>query len=495
MVHGSIQTAISECDRRADLGVGLPEAIFDRARLQLFRRPEAPYDGLHSYCRAVAISHDAEPIRSELAAIERLIRALGAKRTSLAEVDALRGFDWIRRVLILGSAVAEVRPPIAAPAGRSPAPPFKLSKKARALVGTIGTAARERPEFAPPVVIVAGGCDRKYEADLRRGYGKLLSQGFADFEGTIICGGTNAGISGMVGDLENRAGGKIVKIAYLPDRKTIPPTDREHSAYRICRHVGRGYSPLGPIQTWADLLLAGLDPADLRVFGVNGGDLSAFEYRLALAMGARVGVIERSGRAASEILPDADWRSEPNLAPLPEDWATVSAFVCAKHPIIGRLSRDAVERTAKQAHGNYQKDVLKKRGKVPDRIVNWEVLPQPFQDSNRNQMAYAMFTLRWAGFDVVPAAPGETLDPKPPLPPGYEKQVEAMAEREHGRYVAERLADGWRRGEDDSSKKTNPTLVPWTALSDETKNYDRNAVRNWVSLFAAVGLKVVPRSN
>jgi hypothetical protein len=116
-----------------------------------------------------------------------------------------------------------------------------------------------------------------------------------------------------------------------------------------------------------------------------------------------------------------------------------------------------------------------------------------FKDSNRNQVAHAMFILHWAGFDVVPVEPRETPAPGLSLPPGYEEKVEAMAEREHGRYVAERLADGWRRGDDNASGKTNPTLIPWTGLPKGTREYDRRAVRDWVGVFAAAGFKVVPR--
>lgn len=62
--------------------------------------------------------------------------------------------------------------------------------------------------------------------------------------------------------------------------------------YHICdvEYTTGDYSPMGPIQTWADLLLAGVDPSSVRLLGINGGKLCGFEFRLAMAMGSAVGL-------------------------------------------------------------------------------------------------------------------------------------------------------------------------------------------------------------
>jgi len=48
----------------------------------------------------------------------------------------------------------------------------------------------------------------------------------------------------------------------------------------------------------------------VRLLGFNGGRISAVEYAVAAAFGARVGIVEGSGRAAAEFLADPLW-TEP----------------------------------------------------------------------------------------------------------------------------------------------------------------------------------------
>ncbi len=62
---------------------------------------------------------------------------------------------------------------------------------------------------------------------------------------------------------------------------------------------------------------------------------------------------------------------------------------------------------------------------------------------------------------------------------------------EHGRWVVERLEDGWRLGATrDVTKKTSPYLVPWSLLSDELKERDRTAVRTIPELLAQEGIEI-----
>jgi hypothetical protein len=100
------------------------------------------------------------------------------------------------------------------------------------------------------------------------------------------------------------------------------------------------------------------------------------------------------------------------------------------------------------------------------------------------------------GFEVVPAQ--QKIDvTAPPIPDGYmdKKNIERMAELEHGRFCAERLAQGWRYGsENDFQRKINDTLVEWTKLDDGVKGYDREAVRNIPKWLAQAGLVIQKQS-
>jgi hypothetical protein len=63
---------------------------------------------------------------------------------------------------------------------------------------------------------------------------------------------------------------------------------------------------------------------------VNGGEIAAFEYRLALALGARVGLVEGSGREADRLFQDPTWANSPNLTRLPADPQAIRSFLSGK---------------------------------------------------------------------------------------------------------------------------------------------------------------------
>jgi hypothetical protein len=69
--------------------------------------------------------------------------------------------------------------------------------------------------------------------------------------------------------------------------------------------------------------------------------------------------------------------------------------------------------------------------------------------------------------------------------------VEMLAAMEHARWNAERFLAGWTYGEErDTAGRRSPYLVPWDALPEQIKEYDREAVRNIPALLALIGQKV-----
>jgi len=67
---------------------------------------------------------------------------------------------------------------------------------------------------------------------------------------------------------------------------------------------------------WLDLTTAGVPPSQVKIIGIGGGKISTLEYRLALALGAAVGVFPESHRAAEELLNDPRWGNHRNLVTL-----------------------------------------------------------------------------------------------------------------------------------------------------------------------------------
>lgn len=476
-MRGGLEAAIQECRDRAELRVYLPEAYYDMGRFQLFLG--RPYESLNAYAKAVQLSTRLEPIREALDATTKLANAL--------EGSPMEGLEWVRRFLIVtaaGKALLLARERTAD--GRlTKSRARKAWQEAKQAVGEDtfdGLRSKEPPEFKRPVVIGAGGCDARVAKRLRRTYGKSLKTAFDEFEGTIISGGTTAGISGMLGNLVPFQEDAVLKTAYLPP--SVPEGDHVHAKYEKVTIEDSGYTPLGPIQTWTDLLLAGVRPWEVKLLGINGGKLAAFEYRLGLAIGANVGIVESSGRAASEILPDADWWNVPNLIRLPHDPMTLRAFV---NPGAARLAERTLGKAGKAVHADYVHQNECRSKKMDPSMMPWRCLRQDYRESNIQQAAYAAEILRRCGYRVVHAAKGQRIR----LLEFTEDEVRKMAEMEHGRWNAERLLSGWRYGpQNDPENRINPYIVPWNELSEQIRTYDYDAVRNFPKVLAKAGLKV-----
>ncbi len=111
-------------------------------------------------------------------------------------------------------------------------------------------------------------------------------------------------------------------------------------------------------------------------------------------------------------------------------------------------------------------------------LVRWEELDEDLKDSNRQQADHLPVKLRALG--MAPAASrggarGPVVTPA---------EIEILARMEHARWNADRFLSGWTHapGKKDLERKTSPHLVPWEALPDAIKEYDREAVREILGL-------------
>jgi len=340
-----------------------------------------------------------------------------------------------------------------------------------------------------PVIIVAGGCDIRFEEKIKAEYRDLLNIAFDGFSGTIFCGGTNSGISGLIGDLSIEGN----KFAYLP--KNTPSWTGEHSAYQIFNTKGRGFSALEPLQNWIDLLVKGIDPANVRLLGINGGDISAFEFRLALTLGATVGIIRESGRAAHAIFEDTDWNQMPNLMMLPNDPQTNKIFVQGIAPP-SMLSMEDIDKMAKDAHDEFRK---KRKAKFTinedPALLDWDELPKDLKlkHSNIQQITHIEEKLRTIDCGIRKVKDNDDVDK---IAFSFsESEIEYLSEMEHGRWNTERLLSGWRLGEKDKINKISPYLISWPELPDNIKEYDREAVREIPNLLKKYGYTVYRLNN
>ena len=82
-----------------------------------------------------------------------------------------------------------------------------------------------------------------------------------------------------------------------------------------------------------------------------------------------------------------------------------------------------------------------------------------------------------------------------PLDGDLEELQEAIAENAHDVWAEARIKEGWSYGKErDDLKKQNPDLVPYTALPDSEKEYDRIMAFNTIKLVKRLGFDIVKRN-
>ena len=410
-----------------------------------------PYPAFAACAKALQLS------RSEL--------VLDAAYDALSALDeceeALTGCEWLRRLLLIGAA------------GKF--------QSMRAL-SRIQVLASKAPPITPPVTIFAGGCkadDHGYFSLFR----PLLLEAFSAYTGTIISGGTALGVSSLAGDVQEAYPASIHSIGYVPRDMAEVPVDDRYAEIR--RTPGAEFSALEAIQYWCDLIASGVPPAHVKVFGIDGGPISASEYKIALALGASVALVEGSGREAKKIRHNRQWRASRGLLCVPVDPYVIEEFA-KPHPV--QLDPPERERLARAIHEAYT-DAEQNIAPADDpAVASWDKLPSYLRHSNRAQADRICEKVQRIGYAI------EKSGSAAPVTEFTLEELDIMAQMEHGRWVVERLDGGWRPGpQRDVRRKISPYFVPWPALSEDVKNKERQMVRHIPTLLAAIGLQVSKR--
>jgi len=463
-----IRSAMDRCHKQIEGRVNLPAAWACLGTFHLLLGE--PFAAIHALTHVVALC--PQPGAGRPATLNAAARVLRRTRDSLSRLKPVRtrlpGFDWFQRCVLLGLA-ARVQERKAIDAAR------KLASWGD---GVPHLTAEDR------IVIFSGGCALVVQPAMDEWRAALLVA-CDGLSFTLVCGGTRMGMSGLAGDVAESSGGRIRAIGYLP--RSLPrqvQQDGNPERYEtLVPSPGDDFSPLQPLQAWTDMIAAGVDPEHVKVLGYAGGEIARVEYAMALALGARVGVIEDARLPRERQFDAAVWADHRNLVLLPLDRMTVRAFLLVDELPARKAEFDMA---ARHVHEDYVRSTLPK----DPSLQPWNTLSDALKTSNYHQVAYAENILKTAGLGVRPLT-----DPARPLldmdeaigPDG----VRRLAEMEHGRWNAERLLLGWRYAEaKDVARRLSPFLVPWDALPPDIQDYDLQAIRGLPRTFREAGLEV-----
>jgi hypothetical protein len=287
-----LRRALDRCRGDGAAGRNLPWARFDEGKFLAVLGETLP--SLTAYLLGVLASVGEHPIDTSRRSIERLAAVAGPASAAAA---AARSLELVE------------------------------ASRTHVREGLVGAATPVADPLRAPVVIVAGDSSAGlHEATIARG--PDVAAALEGFEGTIVAGGTTSGVSALAGDLgEMLAGARVV--GYLPAEMPVDVReDVDRGRYAEVRRTGGdGFGPGEPLRYWADLLTSGVRPSQVCVLGIGGGPLAAFEYRLALVLGAWVGVLRESGREGSELLADPVWSSAGRLFEVPSSGEEIRRFL------------------------------------------------------------------------------------------------------------------------------------------------------------------------
>jgi hypothetical protein len=176
---------------------------------------------------------------------------------------------------------------------------------------------------------------------------------------------------------------------------------------------------------------------------------------------------------------------EPSLLPPPDqldqhvDAAVFSQLV--RQGILFAAARDAIaaslhERYRAGRRGTRRRDAA---------LEPWDRLDEVYRRSNLAQADDILRKLEAVGCGIRPRTGSRgafrfSAD-----------EIDRLAEREHARFVGERLQQGFRPGPTRNlARKTSPFLVPWDRLSESARRLDRQAVAAIPDVLARAGFEV-----
>ncbi|GAB4319885.1 MAG: hypothetical protein Kow0069_23560 [Promethearchaeota archaeon] len=286
-----IEEAIRRRSLQVRAEVDFPWAFFDIGTLCLLRASSGNQSdlltSLANFINGIRTCTETWMLETTIATLENLEPLRGQ----------LPGYDQVIALLSLGLLYAS-RP------GTSS---YEFAKGKLAKVLSDGPAPTEVTS-GPAHVVLLAGTTKQVPAGLQS-IGVALRHCLSGGTGVLVCRGLSTGVHGLACDLAadpQMAGFSC--LAYVPRLVPSQYTLDARATRRVC--PGEDFNLIQAIQFWYDLHEAKVPPGRVKVVGVGGGHFTALEYRLAMVLGAQLGVVAGSGLAADSLINNAWWFNE-----------------------------------------------------------------------------------------------------------------------------------------------------------------------------------------
>jgi hypothetical protein len=255
---------------------------------------------------------------------------------------------------------------------------------------------------------------------------------------------------------------------------------QEAKAYQERWPVVREICDIKPVNDALQTYLGSVStqPAPHRIYVCNNDEVTAFTAAMAVDATWRERpspVVVLLGQSASVL--SFDTRTSVQAAgPM-----TVYGVESLAAPLVARGAVGLAHDIAKEVHAAYLADQTQRGTQMGSRpaMRPWDELSDDLKHANYAQARDLIQKLRRIGAAVKPRARNH-----PPFRV-TNADVELLAPLEHERWMKERRAEGWRRGDRDDERKRTPYLVGWSQLEDGIKDNDRAVIRSLETVYTA----------
>lgn len=158
---------------------------------------------------------------------------------------------------------------------------------------------------------------------------------------------------------------------------------------------------------------------------------------------------------------------------------------CTPEMVLGG-THEVLARALHEEYVYHQKQ-LGQTAETNPAVVPWDDLSEELKESNRRQVdaIRAKLDAIGAGYTALTGWEAQPFD-------FTRQEVELIAKLEHERWISERLQEGWSYapGPKNTNKKNHPDLIAWEKLPEESKEWNRNSVRELPKFLAKAGFQV-----
>jgi len=479
LLKPSIYEAIDNCKERSIAGVYLPHAFFDMGIF--YALLGKPYESLNSFVNAILLNRGVKMIDSTLNSIESL-----SVKSELFSQEINNALIWGKILLLIAKIIKKQE---------SQNDIDIRSIEGYSYLENIATKTENGNDVLnfdkeKLLLVLTGGFDNFEKKNLEL-IPNLLKPALLDYQDVMIAGGSSQGINKILGDINYKYDKKIEKIGYLSYYTT--PDVSPNPEFKIRRTIKtQGSSAREFLQYWIDIIVSGIKPSKVKVIGLKGGMISEIENKMAIALNADVALIDKIFGTYSNTFSSTYWNKKKNYKLLPMDSMTIKAFIKMDSSLLkdGLIKENQLDNIAKRVHENYIKK-RKNENRNYEEMNEWENLSEDFKNSNKNQILFSIETLNNAGYGIKEVKEKGNIN----FPEFTKEEIELMAEQEHGRWNIDRLANGWSYdSKKDINNKKSPYIVPYSELTEEIKDYDRDIARNFSKVLAEINLEIYKKN-